>query len=162
MLRPSGVVHRRAHRANLLAGRVLAVLAGHGLEVRAGRSEIALEVGIDAQPLHVAADLHLLLAHHGDIVLRIAARRCRRCSRRRSSGRSPCPRRSCRSAGWEHARRPASGSSWLLALVGEVGILLELFQCGVADDAAGRRLRCLRASCLPPPIAAGQLAAIVV
>src|ERR1700678_4285438 len=34
--------------------------------------QVALEVGIDAQPLHVASDLHLLPANHGNVVLRVA------------------------------------------------------------------------------------------
>src|SRR5665213_187115 len=64
-----GRMHRGAHRADLFAACVLAVLAGHRLEVRLGSMEVALEVRIDADPLHVAADLHLLAPHHRDIVL---------------------------------------------------------------------------------------------
>ena len=66
-------MHRRAHRANLLAGRILAVLASHRLKVRPRRGQIALEVSIDAQPLHIAPDAHLLLAYHSDIIFRITA-----------------------------------------------------------------------------------------
>src|ERR1700733_4578223 len=66
-------VYRSAHRANLLARSILAMLAGHRLEVGARRRQIALEIGVDAQPLHVAPDAHLLLAHHRNVVLGITA-----------------------------------------------------------------------------------------
>src|ERR1035441_10372218 len=66
-------VHRCADRADLLARRILAVLAGHGLEVCAGRGKIAFKVCIDTQPLHVAADAYLLLADYGNVVLGVAA-----------------------------------------------------------------------------------------
>ena len=48
------------------------MLAGHGLEMSARSSEIAFEVGIDAEPLHDASDAHLLLADDGNIVFGIA------------------------------------------------------------------------------------------
>ena len=66
-------MHRRAHRANLFAARILAVLARHRLEVRLRSMQIALEVRVDPQPLHVASNLHLLAPDNRNIVLRIAA-----------------------------------------------------------------------------------------
>src|SRR6185312_5680674 len=65
-------VYRSAHRANIFAGRILAVLAHHRLEERAGIEQVAGEIGIDAEPLHVAPDLDLLFAYDGHIVFRLA------------------------------------------------------------------------------------------
>ena len=62
----------RAHRANHFAGRVLALHAGHRLEERFGIVAVALVVGVDANPVHVAADDDLLFADDGDVVLRLA------------------------------------------------------------------------------------------
>src|SRR5581483_7092192 len=66
-------VDRGAHRAHLLASGRLTVLAQHRLEERLGCMQIALEIRIDANPLHDAADLDLFTADDRDIVLRIAA-----------------------------------------------------------------------------------------
>src|SRR5207248_4892665 len=66
-----------AHRAYWLAGGVLAVLAQHWLEESARIVEIAGEVGVDSQPLHVATDLHLLLADHGTVVLSLTCNHAR-------------------------------------------------------------------------------------
>ena len=62
-----------ADRADLFAAGVLAVLAGHGLEVRFRRVEVALVIGVDAEPLHVAADFYLVAADDGDVVFCVAA-----------------------------------------------------------------------------------------
>src|SRR5690606_33562444 len=67
-------VHGRANRAHLLAGRVLALLAGDGLEARLGGVRLALVVAIDAQPEHLPARCDGLLARDGDVVLRLARR----------------------------------------------------------------------------------------
>src|SRR5215472_297047 len=67
-----GRMYRCADRTNLFARSVLTVLAGHRLEVRARRRQIAFVVRIDAQPLHVSADPDLLLADNRNIVLRVA------------------------------------------------------------------------------------------
>ena len=61
-----------AHRADDFAGSVLALHAGHGLEVCLGIVAVALIVGVDANPVHVAAEDGLLLADDGDVVLRLA------------------------------------------------------------------------------------------
>src|SRR5205085_5683493 len=65
------VVHRRFDGADVLAGRVLAVHAGHGLEERAS----LLVVAIDADPVHLASRDYLLLAHRRNVVLRLAGDR---------------------------------------------------------------------------------------
>src|SRR6185437_16957859 len=65
-------VNGRAHRAHLFTTCRLAVLAQHRLEESLRCMQIALEVRIDADPLHDAADLHLLAAHNRNIVLRVA------------------------------------------------------------------------------------------
>src|SRR6266705_1526999 len=79
-----GAVHRGAHRANLLAGSVLALLTRNGLKeclriverfVVAGgivRPGCRLVITVDANPVHFAAAHHLLLSYHGDIVFRLA------------------------------------------------------------------------------------------
>src|SRR5258707_1095393 len=77
-------VRRGAYGTNLLAGGVLALLARHGLEKRwrieerlivAGRIVCRglglLVVAVDADPVHFAAAHHLVLADHGDVVLRL-------------------------------------------------------------------------------------------
>src|ERR1019366_4306249 len=78
---PLGRMHRGAHWANLLAGSVLAMLAIHRLKVRARRCQVAFKVRIDAQPLHVASDAHLLLADYGNVVLCVTAHDARVASR---------------------------------------------------------------------------------
>ena len=65
-------VNRRAHRADHFAGSVLALLARHRLEVSLGIVAVALEVGIDAKPVHVPSENRLLLAHDRNIVFRLA------------------------------------------------------------------------------------------
>ena len=129
-------VHRGAHRANLLAGRVLAVLADHGLEVRARRGQIALEIGVDAQPLHVAADAHLLLAHHRNIVLGITAHDAGIAARAavHVDRHGPGVGLVVRPVGEQ--RRIAGRRVVAFALVREIRIGLELVERGVADDAA--------------------------
>src|SRR3984957_4035805 len=132
-------VNRRTDWANLLAGCVFAMLAGHRLEVRARRGQIALKVGVDAQPLHVAANLDLMLTDDGDVVLGITAYDAGVAAHAvfHVDRHPPCilvvP------VGREHAlilfRRFVP-----LAFVREIRILLELFERGVADDAAVHRL----------------------
>src|SRR5690606_21604791 len=67
-----GVVDRRAHRAHRLAGRLLALLARHGLGEERGVVDGAAVVVVDAQPVHLAVPGHLLLAHDRDVVLGLA------------------------------------------------------------------------------------------
>src|SRR5207244_3745096 len=51
---------------------LLAVHAGHGLEMKlAGVVGGAFDVAVDAQPVHLAAAADLLLADHGNVVLRL-------------------------------------------------------------------------------------------
>src|SRR5215469_10871491 len=61
------------HRADQLAGRVLALHAGHRLVVNLGIVEAAVVVAVDTQPVHGPAAAHLVFAHHGDIVFRLAS-----------------------------------------------------------------------------------------
>src|SRR5215469_4144486 len=61
-----------ANRTDQLTRSVFALHAGHGLEVGLGCIAIALVVGVDADPVHVAALDALLFADHGDVVLRHA------------------------------------------------------------------------------------------
>src|SRR5262249_20870426 len=67
-------VHGGVHRADDLTGRVLAVHAGHRLVQHLGGVQIAGEVAVDAQPLHLAAPRHLVLPDDGDVVLGDAGR----------------------------------------------------------------------------------------
>ena len=46
--------------------------AHHRLEIRVGGVDPAAVVAVDAQPVHFAADDHLLLAHDRDVVLGLA------------------------------------------------------------------------------------------
>src|SRR5208282_4981246 len=62
----------RAHRTYQFAGRILALHARHRLEMGPGGVAVSLIVGIDPNPVHVAAFHHLLFADHGDVVLRLA------------------------------------------------------------------------------------------
>ncbi len=123
---------------NLLAGRVFAVLAGHRLQVCARRSQIAFKIGVDTQPLHVAPDFHLVLAHDGDVVLRVAAYDAGVAADAGVHVDRHAPGVLVVAIGREHAR---VGFRRLVALafVREVRILLELFERGVADDAAVHR-----------------------
>src|ERR1051325_5064914 len=67
------IVHGRVDGTDRLAGRVLAVHTGDGHELRGLRVVVvAFEVGVNANPVHLAAALDLLLADDGDIVLRLA------------------------------------------------------------------------------------------
>src|SRR5690606_18700558 len=85
------------HRAHRFARRVVAVLAHHRHEhhpgVLAGHlhpevhgdlaqpfllrsliGHVGAEVAVQAQPVHLTASAHLVLAHHGDVVLHVAGR----------------------------------------------------------------------------------------
>src|SRR5207253_7072204 len=62
------VMHGCIHWADVFARRVLAVHARHRLEERA----FSLVVAIDADPVHLPPGDHLVLAHRGDVVLRLA------------------------------------------------------------------------------------------
>src|SRR4029077_6902973 len=62
----------RAHRTHDFAGRVFAMHARHWLEERLGIVAVALVVGVDTKPVHVAADHALLFTDHSDVVLRLA------------------------------------------------------------------------------------------
>src|SRR4029079_3037336 len=61
------------HRADVLARRGLAVLAGQRLDHQLGIGELALGVSSDAYPLHLATLAHVLLADGRDVVFRLAA-----------------------------------------------------------------------------------------
>ena len=66
-------MNRGVNRADHLAGRVLAMHAGHRLEVAArGSSGSPVVVAVDAQPMHLASARDLILARHRDVVLRLA------------------------------------------------------------------------------------------
>src|SRR3954468_20659956 len=58
-----GTVGRGVYRTPHLARRLLAMHAGHRLEEAARRFDFAIVVARDPQPVHFAADSHLLLAH---------------------------------------------------------------------------------------------------
>ena len=88
------VVDGGVDRADRLARRVLALLAGHRLEehlrvleilrvLRIAAGHVGGEIAVDADPVHLAAAHDLVLADDGDVVLRLAGDRCRCCSRRR-------------------------------------------------------------------------------
>ena len=132
-------MHRRAHRANLLARRVLAVMARHRLEVRPRRRQIAFEIHVDANPLHQAAHLHLVPSDHRNIVLRIAGRHARVAPHARVQIDRHAPRVLVVAIRGEHAfvrlRRPARH-----AFVRELRILPVLAQRRVADNPAIQRL----------------------
>src|SRR3954462_3075455 len=68
-------MRRRADRADQLARRVLALHAGDRLVIRLDRGgvlRVTLEVVVDADPVHLAAAIHLLLADDRDVVLGLA------------------------------------------------------------------------------------------
>src|SRR5271163_1012715 len=80
-----GAVYGGTDGANLLAGRVFALLAGDGLEegfgireriviLAAGIAGFGLDfvVAVDANPVHFAPAHHLVLANDGNIVFRLA------------------------------------------------------------------------------------------
>src|SRR6185437_6177068 len=68
-------VRGRTHRTDRLAWRIFALHAWDRLEVHSRIRDIALIVSINADPLHLAAALHLLLAYHGNVVFRLAGHR---------------------------------------------------------------------------------------
>ncbi len=84
IVQPFGAVRRGAHGADLLAGRVLALLARHRLEERFGiiqrgivtRGIVGFRFGfvvaVDADPVHLPAARHLILPDHRNIVFRLA------------------------------------------------------------------------------------------
>src|SRR5208282_4989078 len=65
-------VQRGLHRTNQLAGRILALHAGDGLKEALGIFARAIVISVHAQPVHVAAAERLILANHGDVILRLA------------------------------------------------------------------------------------------
>src|SRR5258708_19337683 len=71
LIEPLGTGGGRQHRTNRFAGSVLTVLAHHGL-MHADRVFFrAAVVTIDAQPVHDANALHLVLADDGNVVFRL-------------------------------------------------------------------------------------------
>src|SRR5436305_10579804 len=74
VVEPLVAVHGGGHRADHLAGRVLALHAGQGLVVeRGGLVQRPLPVAVDAQPVQLAAGEDLALGPRRDVVLRLAA-----------------------------------------------------------------------------------------
>jgi len=134
-VQPFGRMHSRAYWTNLLAGRVLAMLAGHRLEVCARRGQVALKISVDAQPLHIAADADLLLAHHGNIILRITAHDAGIAARATVHVDRHAPRIVLVLPVGEH-RIVAVGLGVALALVGKTRIGLVLSQRCVANNPA--------------------------
>src|SRR5208282_5210964 len=67
-----GAVHSCAHGTHYFARRILTLHARDGLEVCLGIIAVALIIGIDTQPVHVAADHDLLFANDRNVVLRLA------------------------------------------------------------------------------------------
>src|SRR4051794_18577883 len=65
-------MHGGVNRTSHLAGRLFAMHARHRLEEALRIVELAGEIAIDAQPVHLAAPRDLILADDGDIVFRIA------------------------------------------------------------------------------------------
>ena len=65
-------MRRSSHRANQFAGRVLTLHARHRLEKTLWIVPRTVVVGVDANPVHVAALERLLLPNHGNVVLRLA------------------------------------------------------------------------------------------
>ena len=72
VVQPFAAVHGRADRTDGLARRGLAVHARNGLEVGLRILDVALMVGVDAQPVHLAAAHHFVFADDGNVVLRLA------------------------------------------------------------------------------------------
>ena len=129
-------VHRCAHRANLLARSVLAVLAGHGLEVRPRRGQVAFKISVDAQPLHIAPDPHLLFAHHGNVVLGITAHDAGIASRATVHVDRHAPRVGLVVFPVGEERSVLVGRCMSIALVRKSRIGLVLVQRGIANNAA--------------------------
>src|SRR5262245_36386786 len=73
VVEPLAAVDRRHDWADQLARRVLAVHAGHRLKIRVWVVYAPRVIAVDAQPMHLAAAGHLLLADHRDIVFRLAS-----------------------------------------------------------------------------------------
>src|SRR5262249_37056206 len=67
-----GAVRGGLDGADRLARRLLALHARHGLVDDLRIRRLAAVVAIDAQPVHLALAVHLVLAHDGDVVLRLA------------------------------------------------------------------------------------------
>ena len=153
-------VHGRPHGTDLLARGVFTMLAGHRLEVGAGRGQVALEVGVDPEPLHVAPDLDLLLADDGDVVLRVAGDDAGVAADAGVHVDGHAPGVLVVDIRREHAL-VGLGILAALALVGEIGILFKLLERGVADDAPGLGLVGLKGMG-PSAGAAGQLRTVVV
>src|SRR5579862_8177369 len=72
VVQPFGAVRCGTDGADVFAGRVFALHAGHRLVIHFRIVEVAAEVSVDADPLHDAAAHHLFLTDHGDVVLRLA------------------------------------------------------------------------------------------
>src|SRR5690606_33578415 len=68
-----GRVHGGTHRADLLARRVLALLAHDWLLPHRRRVLVALVVALDADPRHFAAASHLVPTNDRDVVLGLAS-----------------------------------------------------------------------------------------
>ena len=67
-----GAVHRGGDGADHLAGRLLALHAGHGLKMHRGLLRSAVEIAVDTNPVHLAPARDLVLADDGDVVFRLA------------------------------------------------------------------------------------------
>ena len=65
-------MHRRPHRANHFAGRILALHARHRLEVGVRILVVTDEIIVNAYPVHLPPAPHLPLPHHRNIVLALA------------------------------------------------------------------------------------------
>src|SRR6185312_7959173 len=133
-----GRVNRGSDRADLLAGGVLALVTGHGLEVRARRRKITIVVSVDANPLHDAAPGGLVLADYGDVVLRIATYDTGVAAHAGIHVDGHAPGVLVVAIRREHAVRRLK-SIFAITLVREILVLLELVERGVADDAAVER-----------------------
>ncbi len=60
------------HGADQLARSILALHTRHRLAVDLGIFDVAVEIAVDAQPVHVAAVMYFLFADYRDVILRLA------------------------------------------------------------------------------------------
>src|SRR6478609_7862024 len=135
-------VHGGADWANLLARSVFALLARDRLERDLRVFRLTLVVAVDAQPEHLATLGHVLFAHDGDVVLRLASGDARRATDALVEIDAHAPLVAV-VRDWRHPQ--AEQRIVLDDLLREVRLFLELFERALANQLGQTLLRALLA-----------------
>src|SRR6202041_190302 len=128
-----GVVRGGADRADIFARCVFALHAGQRLVIHLGIVQVPAEIGVNANPVHGATARHLIFAHDGDVVLRLAGNHARVAADTPVQVNRHAPGiAAVLVAGVD--RGPLG--IFIVRILGEAGILAEFLHCGDADQIA--------------------------